>query len=364
MFSIINKKAGALILAAGFFALQSCNKEFEDIDPVVKPVVTTTIGSVIESDASYSILKSAVTKTGLLPLLKNPDAKFTLFAVDDAAFAASGLSQAMVDGLPTAQLAAILRYHIVPQALPASAITAVMPPVQMPTLLPLDPTNPLVKMNIHLSKIGSTVYANNIPVKQADILAGNGVIHKTVAVVMPPSVLLSNVIYDDPQFSILEAAIKRASTGSTGLSSFDYLLQYPVVNLTVFAPTNDAMKQLVSALSGGMVPVAAPDQVFIDFLNNFVPVQDAAGIVAYHILPARNYAHNFPTTATWIPTALNGAIAAHPGVQVQSTFTGPFATALTVMGVGNGGVAANVTTLDKNAVNGVVHVIDGVLLPQ
>ena len=151
MFSIINKKAGALILAAGFFALQSCNKEFEDIDPVVKPVVTTTIGSVIESDASYSILKSAVTKTGLLPLLKNPDAKFTLFAVDDAAFAASGLSQAIVDGLPTAQLAAILRYHIVPQALPASAITAVMPPVQMPTLLPLDPTNPLVKMNINLS---------------------------------------------------------------------------------------------------------------------------------------------------------------------------------------------------------------------
>src|SRR5690606_23888386 len=119
----------------------------------------------------FSILKSAVTKTGLLSALKNPDAKFTLFAVDDAAFTASGFSQAAVDAIPVTQLASILRYHIIPQSLPASAITAVMPPVQMPTLLPLDPTNPLVKMNIHLSKVGGTVYANNIPVKQADILA-------------------------------------------------------------------------------------------------------------------------------------------------------------------------------------------------
>src|SRR5690606_4984261 len=101
-----------------------------------------------------------------------------------------------------------------------------------------------------------------------------------------------------------------------------------------------------------------------DFINNFVQVETAAGIMAYHILPARNYAHNFPTTATFIPTALNGVIAAHPGVQVQSTFTGPFATALTVMGVGNGGVASNVTGLDRNAENGVVHIIDQVLLPQ
>lgn len=364
MFSIINKKAGLLLLAAGFFGLQSCNKEFEDIATVTKPDVNTTIGSIIETDASYSILKSALTKTNLLPVLKNPDAKFTLFAVDDDAFVASGLSQAAVDGLPVAQLASILRYHIIPQALPASAITAVMPPVQMPTLLPLDPTNPLVKMNIHLSKIGAAVYANNIPVKQGDILADNGVIHKTVAVVMPPSVLLSNLIYDDPQFSIFEAAIKRASTGSTGTSSFDFLLQYPVVNLTVFAPTNDAMKQVVFALSGGLVPLAAPEQVFIDFITNMVPVETAAGMMAYHILPARNYAHNFPTTATFIPTALNAVVAAHPGVQVQSTFTGPFATALTVMGVGNGGVASNVTGLDKNAVNGVVHIIDQVLLPQ
>ena len=364
MFSIINKKAGALILAAGFFALLSCNKEFEDIDPVVKPVVATTIGSVIETDASYSILKAAVTKAGLLPLLKTPDARYTLFAVDDAAFAASGLTLAMVNGLPVAQLTSILRYHVIPQALPASAITAIMPPVQMPTLLPLDPTNPLVKMNIHLSKVNGVVYANNIPVKQADILTGNGVMHKTAAVVMPPSALLSNLIYDDPQFSLLEAAIKRASTGSTGTSSFDFLVQYPVVNLTVFAPTNDAMKQLINALSGGLVPLAAPEQVFIDFINNMVPVQTAAGIVAYHILPARNYAHNFPTTATWIPTALNGVIAAHPGVQVKSTFTGPFATALTVMGAGNGGVASNVTGLDKNAVNGVIQIIDRVLLPQ
>ena len=61
---------------------------------------------------------------------------------------------------------------------------------------------------------------------------------------------------------------------------------------------------------------------------------------------------------------VNSAIPTHPGVLVQSTFTGPFATSLTVTGVGNLGIPSNVITLDKNAVNGVVHVIDGVLLPQ
>lgn len=364
MFLLINKRFGALLLAVSLLVMQSCNKEFEDITPVAKPASSPTIGEVIESDASFSILKVAVTKAGLLPVLKDPGNKLTFFATDDAAFTASGLSLAAINAMPAAQLNAILSYNIIAQALPSTAINTLFPPLQMPTLLKLDPTNPFVKMSIFPSKKGTTLYVNNIPVKQADVLAGNGVIHKVFALVAPPSKLLSNLIYDDPQFSLFKAAILRGDEGSTNLNRIDSLLKYAVVNFTVFAPTNTAMKTLINQLSGGMVPLAAPDQVFIDFINNFIPVQTARGIVVYHILGTRAFAANLPTTPTFIPTLLNGAVPTHPGVQVQTTFTGPFATALTVTGVGNGGVASNVTGLDKLAVNGVVHIIDRVLLPQ
>jgi Secreted and surface protein containing fasciclin-like repeats len=364
MFSIIHKKFGVALLATALLVMQSCNKEFEDIPTVTKPVPSNTIGDVIETDASFSILKVAATKAGLMPVLKNPDNKLTFFAVDDAAIAASGLSLAAINAMPAAQLNAILSFNIIPQALPSSSITALFPPLQMPTLLALDPTNPLVKMNIFISKRGTALYANNIPVKQADIAAGNGVIHKVAALVAPPSKLLSSLIYDDPQLSLFEAAILRGDVGSSGLTSIDFLLKYPVVNFTVFAPTNDAMKVVINQLSGGAVPLAAPDQVFIDFINNFVPVQTAQGIVAYHILGTRAFAANLPEAATYIPTLVNLAVPSHPGVQVQSSFTGPFATGLKVTGVGNGGVASNVIVLDKNAVNGVLHIIDRVLLPQ
>lgn len=364
MLSIFIKRTGAFCMLAALLVLQACNKEFEDIAEPAKPPATATIGEIIDTDANYSILKSAVTKAGLFPVLKNTGNKLTVFAVDNAAFAASGLSQAAIDAMSAAQLTSILRYHIIPQQLMASAITAIMPPVQMPTLLVLDPTNPFVKMNVHLSKVSGNVYVNNIPLKQADIAAANGVIHKPIALIAPPAALLSNVIYDDPQFSLFKALIARGDVGSSGMASFDFLLKFAVANLTVFAPTNTAVKAVITQLSGGMVPANAPDQAFIDFINTFIPVANARGIVAYHFLTARNYAHNFPTVPTWIPTALNAAIPSHPGVQVKSTFTGMFATSLTVTGAGNGGVASNVTTLDKNAVNGVVHIIDQVLLPQ
>jgi uncharacterized surface protein with fasciclin (FAS1) repeats len=92
------------------------------------------------------------------------------------------------------------------------------------------------------------------------------------------------------------------------------------------------------------------------------------GIAVYHILGTRAFTVNFPTTGSKVPTLLNLAVAAHPGVTLQASFTGPVVTAATVKGAANATASMllinPLTTSDQNATNGVLHKIDQVLLPQ
>lgn len=360
MFSFINKNFLRITgFALAFTAMQACNKEFEDIkgDNAAPPSTKPTAGALIETDANYSILKAAVSKAGLLDALKVEGGSYTVFAPDNAAFTASGLSEAAINALPAAQVQAILSYHVIPNAFTSAQITTNFPNVQMPTLLPLPVGNPLVKMSIFPSRRGNTVWANNIPVTQPDIEIANGVMHKVAAVVAPPQMLIKQILAADPQMSFLLAAIERADVGQTGLNRLDSAINFGLANLTVFAPTNDAFRPVLAALLPAGTPIS--EAVFA-----FLPVETVRGIVAYHILGQRAYSVNMPSVATNIPTLLNGAVPTHPGVNVLATFTGPVVTDLKVTGVGNRGVSATVTTKDINAVNGVVHKINMVLMPQ
>ena len=104
--------------------------------------------------------------------------------------------------------------------------------------------------------------------------------------------------------------------------------------------------------------------------------------MVYHILSrqsgsfappgVRVFSVNIPTTATSVKTLLNSAIAAHPGLIVQATFAPslPVVVAATVKGAANA-TASNILisftppfTSDLHHINGVLHKIDQVLLPQ
>jgi len=110
-------------------------------------------------------------------------------------------------------------------------------------------------------------------------------------------------------------------------------------------------------------------------LFSVLTARTVQGIVVYHILGQRAFTNNFPTTTTFVPTLLNGAVPTHPGVGLTGTFGIPFFTAATVKGAANA-TAANVVinaspftpdpagTSDQHYLNGVIHKIDQVLLPQ
>lgn len=396
---IFNTIKGSSLLLVAALLLFSCNKIYEPIEGTTAPVrnPATTLAKQIASNANYSILNTALTRTGLNAVLDNPNANFTVFAPSNAAFAASGIDLATVNGLPVATLTSILLYHVIPnEQILAASIPTSFPNALKGSGLNIATTNLVpslnstaipIKMSIFPSRRTAGAWANNIPVVAPDAITGsNGVAHGVAAVIAPPGQLLIQALAADPDFTYLVAAVARADSGlaSTSTARIQYALSEPLASLTVFAPTNQAFQNLlIPAITQVLVgqgldlataqaqatALAGSPAVFSNpALFPVLTAQFVRGVLAYHVLGQRAFAANFPTTAASFPTLLNGVISNHPGVAVNASFTGPVATGLSIKGLGNAtaATAAPLPTgfVDRTAVNGVFYKINQVLLPQ
>lgn len=358
-----------LFLAAGI-GLTSCNKDVPQPIGLLNPTPTgSSIGDIVSADANFSYLRTALTRTGLLAAVQNRDAKLTVFAPDNAAFnrlfAAMGLPQAeaTVSALPLTTLAGILQYHVVAgQVLSSTMIPETFPNVSMPTLIQASSASPFTRLMNYPSRRGSTVFVDNIPAVQTDIQAANGVIHRMAVVLVPPttSATIWSQLNGDANFSYLVAAMNRADLGLPASSKFATLLNTasPYANFTLFAPDNTAFNNLFAAM--GLPQNIATIQA--------LPIQTLIGIVAYHVplrgvlnpttSPApdliRVFSSNLPATATATPTFLNMLNAAGPRLTISTAG---------VKGAGNPS-NATFTKTDIHVLNGVIHNINQVLMPQ
>ncbi|GAA4456786.1 fasciclin domain-containing protein [Nibrella saemangeumensis] len=303
------------LLVATVTVLTSCNND--DDDDTVQP---QTITDIVVNDNNFTLLEAAVVRAGLADALRQGN--LTVFAPTDAAFRAAGYNDvAAINALPVNTLQSVLQYHVLNQRVNAAAIPTAANTAQ-PSLLTTNGT-------LYITKDNSGVTVNGARVSQADIAASNGVIHVIDRVLMPPTGDLVALAQGNPNFSLLVAAVLRAGT--------------PVINalsgqqaLTVFAPTNAAFQ------AAGFANEAA--------INAANPAT-LASILTYHVVPGRVFSSNIQngmdvTTAqgTTIRTAVNG-------------------NTVTVLGRGNNNTAANITAANMLATNGVVHVIDRVLVP-
>ena len=333
-----------------------------------------------------------------------------------------GVTPAMyIAGLTQVQAAQLIQYHVLPQVVKAATIGNRFPNFDYPTLLnPAPSVSPLLRLSSYPSvRPGVGAWVNNVPITAADIEAVNGVVHKVFRIVMPPSTDLWAKIQGESDLSYLRAAIARADSGVAAGARLQDALNTAVnpaavaSNLTVFAPTDAAMSAFVTgaitqalvtqgfplataqAVAGGLVgafgptiisnPSSIPDVPPIPPGTNIgarlaavLTPTLAKGIVAYHVISSQSgtyappglrvFSVNLPTTATAVKTLLNTAVPVHPGVTVQASFASPVpgisvVTAATVKGAANA-TASNVTAADSHHVNGVLHKIDQVLLPQ
>ena len=272
---------------------------------------TNVFDDIIAMSPDHTYLEAALIQEGLDVALQNNAATLTVFAPTDAAFdnlaAALGTDIAGLLALPT--LSDILTYHVLGIEVPSSAVTNGL------VAQPLSPTNTL---KLTVTSAGD-VFVNQAQVTAVDLSAGNGVVHVLGAVVLPIETAVDVAI--DNNFTSLTAAVIKAELIPA--------LTNPLAELTVFAPTNQAFDDLAAALGTDIAGVLANPQL--------------AEILLYHVVGGTVLSSDLVNGS--VPT-LNGQtvmVDLTAGVMINS---------------------ANVTTADLTTGNGVVHVIDAVLVPD
>ena len=164
----------------------------DDSDPVTMVTPDAgggpgTIVSVAVAAGDFTILAAALERADLIDTLSSTG-PFTVFAPNDAAFAASGIALADVQAMDVAELTNILLYHVVSGSVPSSAVTA--GPVDSVATDATDTWN----LDIILGTTGGvTINGGNTveggaTVATADVAASNGVIHIIDRVLLPPDI--------------------------------------------------------------------------------------------------------------------------------------------------------------------------------
>lgn len=159
--------------------LRADNGIIHVIDKVlVPPGVLNVVQMAQVNPNAFSSLVAAVVATGLGPTLAGPG-PFTVFAPNNAAFAAAP------DGLSTAQLGAVLSYHVLPSQVLASAIPFGTPVATLDTITLAGETVPAQTITINSNLSITDTTATPAPILATDVRASNGVIHVIGKVLIP-----------------------------------------------------------------------------------------------------------------------------------------------------------------------------------
>lgn len=281
-------------------------------EPELADIVDTAV-----ADGRFTTLVAAVEAAGLVETLKG-EGPFTVFAPTDDAFAAlpEGTVESLLLPENKQQLTDILLYHVVSGKVMAADVTG------------LESATTVLGKDIAIKVDMGNVYINDAQVIITDIETSNGVIHVIDAVILPPSdeEAESNTIVDiavaDGRFTTLVAALQAAELVETLSGEGPF---------TVFAPTDDAF----AALPAGTVEdLLLPENK-----------QALTDILLYHVVSGKVMAADVVglTSATTVLgkdltiTVTDGKVFLNDTVEVIIT--------------------------DIEASNGVIHVIDAVLLP-
>jgi len=143
-----------------------------------------TIVDIAVSNPDFSTLVTAVTEAGLVDVLADPAAEWTVFAPTNDAFAA--LPEGVLDMVLADKelLTRILTYHVVAGVVTSDQISTMMAPTMEMGAVGGD----LMGSELDVQVVDGNVTVNGANVIAADIMAGNGVIHVVDAVLLPPDV--------------------------------------------------------------------------------------------------------------------------------------------------------------------------------
>ena len=272
-----------------------------------KSIVATAVEA-----GSFETLVTAVKAAGLVDAL-NGEGPFTVFAPTDEAFAK--LPEGTVEALVAnpEKLKAILTYHVVPGKVMAADVTKI------------TAADTLFGQQLAINT-SEGVMVGGANVVTTDIECSNGVIHVIDSVMMPKDIV--DIAASNADFSTLVAALKAGGLVETLQGDGPF---------TVFAPTNAAFAKVPQETVASLLQPENKDQL--------------VSILTYHVVPGRVLAEDVVGLKS--ATTVQGS--ALP-IEVKKAADG------SVKGVMVGG--AKVISTDIIGLNGVIHVVDGVLMPE
>lgn len=274
---------------------------------------------VAQSDSRFSILVEAVQAAGLTDTLTAPGPYAVFAPTNDAFSALLGELGVTKDQLLANKplLTAVLKYHVVAGQVPSSAV-------------PLGKAiNPVGGGFFKIDKVGTGLVITDgrnrtSKIVQADIAASNGVIHSIEKVLLPADKTIVQTAIANPDFSILAEAVTAAGLVDTLNAPGPY---------TVFAPTNAAFASLLTELGVTKAQLLANTALLTKVLT-------------YHVAPGLVLKVDVP-----INTPINT-------VEGETLTVGP-----TLAITDQRGRQSNILATDVLASNGVIHVLDKVILP-
>lgn len=305
------------------FDVVASNGIIHTVDAVLVPSsVATFVNTVLEPayfNKNFSTLIEAAVKADAVNTLLNT-ANLTIFAPTNDAFTASGV---VVADTEAADLLDVLTYHVITSKvlsadIPASAAT-------------------LNSASVYFSLVDAGNFINgDVEITAVDIESGSGVVHVIDKVLIPASGTVVDVAVElsaDGEFTSLVAALTR--TKDEGTEDEDLLAVLSGTGpFTVFAPTNAAFTALL-----------ASNEEWTELAD--IPLATLISVLKYHVVSGRVYDKD-----------LAGALDDNNGVTTVEGSTLTFdLTALTI------NTDTKITGVNTHATNGVIHVIDAVLVP-
>lgn len=334
---IIDLTDGAKIIAGANTAniiltdVQGQNGVVHAIDAVLLPAafadVTPNAVEFASANPDFSILVDAVVKAGLAETLSG-EGPFTIFAPTNAAFVDllnSNPDWNSLDDIPVDVLTTVLTYHVVSGDVRSTDLST----GYVSTVSTSEFGGAMKSMFISTEE--GVKINGAATVTGADNVVSNGVIHVVDQVIMPANIV--TFATSNPMFSSLVAALTRDDLSVDFVSALSG--EGP---LTVFAPTNAAFQAL---LDSNMEWNSLAD----------IPASVLESVLLYHVTSAGNVRSTDLSDGQNVPTLLE-----------NNNFTINLSGANPVINATMND--ANIIATDVQATNGVVHVIDAVILPQ
>ena len=270
-----------------------------------KDIVDTAVAA-----GDFETLVAAVKAAGLAETLKG-QGPFTVFAPTEEAFKLlpSGTLESLLEPENKEQLKSILTYHVVAGRVSAREAFG------------LANASTVSGQRLEIARSGGKLRINDATIVATDVNCTNGVIHVIDRVLLPQQASIPAVAEQAGQFNTLLAAVSAAGLAEVldGKGPF-----------TVFAPTDDAFNAL------------PPDTV--ETLLKPENKQKLVDILKYHVVSGRVYSDQAAQASqakTLLGQLIETSVSAD-GLRINDSL---------------------VIQTDLETANGVIHVIDSVLLP-